>query len=274
MAGLAVLLLPAGLVVLLAQVASGWTRLIALGTTLLVLGFWPGLTGDLLRLLASMHVLLPLLPLLLFHLRFWRGAAPQVFLLTLLGFNGWVLAMALARSVGGISPGPLLWLVRLLGLGAGVGLALVLLQILARRHSLGELSDQTLALDCWWLLYSLMQVFVVSVGLGLGGGALALLSFVLGRWITGWAWGRLAAPEAPPLRLLLLRVFGNSRRSERLFEQLVQAWTPLGSIELIGGADLALQQVSPVDFLAFLTGRLGERFGASPAETALSLIHI
>ena len=80
---LAVLLLPAALVLLTASAASGWTRLLGLIAGLLPVLVWPGTAGELLRSMAQLYVLVPLLPLLLFHLRFWRGAAPQVFLLSL-----------------------------------------------------------------------------------------------------------------------------------------------------------------------------------------------
>lgn len=268
---LAVFLVPAALVLLMVSTASGWTRLSAVGIGLLVLGLWPGPSGGLLRAVALLYVALPMLPLLLFHLRFWRGAAPLVFLLALMGFSGWVLAMGLATSGLGFSPGPLLWLARIAGLAAGLGLGVWLLRGVAERQARGVSSERAFALDIWWLLYTLVQAFVVSIGLGIGAGAVALLSFPMGRWLAGRALGRIDTSEAPPLWLLLLRVFGNSRRSERLFEQLVQAWSPLGPIELIGGADLALQQVSPLDFLAFVTGRLRERFGQAPSEAAARL---
>jgi hypothetical protein len=240
---------------------------------LVVLGLWPGPSGELLRAIALLYVALPKLPLLLFHLRFWRGAAPLVFLLALMGFSGWVLAMGLVTGALGFTPGPLLWMARIAGLAAGLGLGVWLLRGVAERHARGVLSERAFALEIWWLLYTLVQAFVVriGIGIGIGAGAVALLSFPMGRWLAGRALGRIDSSEAPPLRLMLLRVFGNSRRSERLFEQLVQAWSPLGPIELIGGADLALQQVSPLDFLAFVTGRLRERFGQAPSETAARL---
>jgi hypothetical protein len=266
-----VFLLPAALVLFTVSTASGWTRLLAVGAVLVVLGLWPGLAGDLLREVALLYVGVPLLPLVLFHLRFWRGAAPLVFLLALIGFSGWVLAMGLGTGVLGMGLGPGLWLVRLLGLAAGLGVGMWLLRRVSVLHARGTVSDQGLALTCWWLLYTLVQALMVSIGLGIGEGAMALLSFALGLWIAGRAIGSPDGPETAPHRLLLLRVFGNNRRSERLIEQLVQAWSAVGSIELIGGADLALQQVSPLDFLAFLTGRLQDRFGQAPSEATARL---
>ena len=268
---LGVFLIPAALVLLTESKASGWSRLLAVGTGLLVLMLWRGPSGELLGAIALLYVVVPMLPLLLFHLRFWRGAAPLVFLLLLMGFSGWVLATVLVKGALGNNPGPIIGLARAGGLAAGLGLGVWLLRGVAERHARGIMSERIFALDIWWLLYTLVQAFVVGIRLGSWAAVVALLSFPIGRWIAGRALGRLDASEAPPLRLLLLRVFGNSRRSERLFEQLVQAWSPLGSIELIGGADLALQQVSPLDFLAFVTGRLRERFGQAPSEATARL---
>lgn len=268
---LGVLLLPAALILLSVSTASGWSRLLVVGLALLALSRWPGLTGELVRQVAELHVGLPLVPLVLFHLRFWRGAAPLVFLLALVGFHGWMLGLGLATGVLGIGAGAGLWLARLVGLAMGLAVGGWILRAVAARHARGSLSDQAFNLESWWLLYTLVQAFVATSGLGLGAGVVALLSFLLGRWVVELLLRRSTLPSREPHRLLLLRVFGNSRRSERLFEQLVQAWNPLGSIELIGGTDLALQHVAPLDFLAFLTGRLGERFGEAPGETAARL---
>jgi hypothetical protein len=111
---------------------------------------------------------------------------------------------------------------------------------------------------------------------------LEVLLGVLGSLVTAWfsrhrefradaGAAQLTAPEAMALpsesrRLMLLRMFGLDRRSERLFDQLRQHWSPIGSIELIAGTDLALQQLSPADFLAFLGGRLRQRFLSAPPE--------
>jgi hypothetical protein len=269
---LGVFLVPAALVLVGVNIASGWSRLLVIGAIFLPLLLWPGLSGDLLRLIARLYVGIPLAPLLLFHLRFWRGAAPLVFLLALFAFNGWLLAQGLAQAVFGMEPGASLGIFRLAGLVSGLAVGLWVLRSVAERNSRGLLSDQALTLDSWWLLYTLVQAVVVSIGLGIAAGVLALMSFALGRWITGLALRGMEVPRSTPQRLLLLRVFGNSRRSERLLEQLVQTWSPLGPIELIGGVDLALHQVSPVDFLAFLTGRLGGRFGQAPSEAAARLV--
>ncbi|MFM7269748.1 MAG: hypothetical protein ACKOZT_14395 [Cyanobium sp.] len=233
-------LLPAVLVLLSVISASGWTRLLVVAGGLLLVLAWPGAQGELLRSVARLYVGLPLLPLLLFQLRFWRGVAAELFLLGLLAGAGWMLTYVLARDGLALGEGGALWMLRLLGLVAGLAAGLALLRALAARHARGRLSEQSFSLSIWWLLYSLVQATIVAIGLVAWAGLVALVGFALGRAITAGLLrrgpGRAGLPQPePPRRLLLLRVFGNSRRSERLFEQLVQAWTPLGSIELIGG---------------------------------------
>jgi hypothetical protein len=146
-AALGVFLVPAALVLLTESKASGWTRLLAVGTGLLVLGLWPGPSGELLREIALLHVVVPMLPLLLFHLRFWRGAAPLVFLLFLMGFSGWVLAFGLVTDALGNNPGPIIGLARCGGLAAGLGLGVWLLRGVGERHARGTLSERIFALD-------------------------------------------------------------------------------------------------------------------------------
>ena len=63
-----------------------------------------------------------------------------------------------------------------------------------------------------------------------------------------------------PRTLLLLRVFGFARRSQRLLDDLGQRWRYIGPIKLIGGPDLADSTIEPHEFLEFLDGRLTRSF--------------
>jgi hypothetical protein len=64
----------------------------------------------------------------------------------------------------------------------------------------------------------------------------------------------------------LLRVFGDDRRSEALFDHVVQRWRSFGSIQLIVATDLASRVIDPDDILALLSGRLRSRFIAGPGD--------
>jgi hypothetical protein len=71
------------------------------------------------------------------------------------------------------------------------------------------------------------------------------------------------ATRAQPLqkaRLLFLRVFGSSSRSEKLFDLLAARWRYAGSIHLISARDVARARFEPDEFLDFLSGRLASAY--------------
>ena len=77
-----------------------------------------------------------------------------------------------------------------------------------------------------------------------------------------------SARARPPMRLLLLRVYGFGRRSRRLLDLLGTRWRLLGSIDLIAAPDLASRTVEPSTFLEFVRGRLKRLFIRSPGRSA------
>jgi hypothetical protein len=77
---------------------------------------------------------------------------------------------------------------------------------------------------------------------------------------------RRGALEQPAARLLLLRVFGAQRRSERLYDLFNARWRHRGSMQMIGAPDLATSTLEPHEFLDFLSGRLRRSFIRGPAD--------
>ena len=72
---------------------------------------------------------------------------------------------------------------------------------------------------------------------------------------------RVKAPSsARPPTMLVLRVFGNPKRSEGLFDSVMERWRLTGNTELIVGKDLALRVIDTDDLVAFLGNRLADRF--------------
>jgi hypothetical protein len=282
---LLVFLLPTVWLVIQIRAVCGWFRLgggcLALLGVLMVLGRLLGVDAVSLMLsVGVLHMLLPALLLLVLNLRFWRGAAPFVFLIALAGFFGWNFAFRIGGAWLGSTAGePLLVVLRLIGLAAGSWLALLLLQKLGQVDGKAQLSDQELRLDLWMLIYTIVQALIFPLQARRGdvdGAAVVALVLVLGSFGVYWLLKRyLLARFSPrialPARLLMLRVFGNNRRSESLFEQLRQAWNGFGSIELIAGTDLALQQITLPNFMAFLRGRLADRFDCSGSELVARL---
>jgi hypothetical protein len=73
---------------------------------------------------------------------------------------------------------------------------------------------------------------------------------------------RLATRARPQqkARLLFLRVFGSSSRSEKLFDLLAARWRYAGNIHLISAGDVARARFEPDEFLDFLGGRLASAY--------------
>jgi len=81
-----------------------------------------------------------------------------------------------------------------------------------------------------------------------------------------WLTMRLPAPHRPPFSLLLLRVFGRTRRGERLLDSLAASWRFIGPVCMIGGPDLAKASLEPHELAAFLTGKLKQGFVTNEAS--------
>ena len=116
------------------------------------------------------------------------------------------------------------------------------LRWLSRRFERKAFSDTQLLVDSWWLIVAFQQASDNAVDFGWVGLAVGLLAFVAYRSVVGlglavWPATNSASGRG---RLLLLRVFGSQRRSERLFDAIAQRWRLRGSVKLIAGADLAI----------------------------------
>ena len=75
----------------------------------------------------------------------------------------------------------------------------------------------------------------------------------------------------PAIRLLLLRVFGSWKRSERLLDALEDTWRRVGQIDLIAGVDLGLRTIDSGMLEAFLTRRSGEHTVRTAADMTRAL---
>ena len=67
-------------------------------------------------------------------------------------------------------------------------------------------------------------------------------------------------PMCSNRRLLVLRVFAQDSRGERLMDELEYRWRFIGPIALIGGTDMASHTISPAKAANFLRGRLKDDF--------------
>jgi len=231
----------------------------ALAAALVLAADAGGLVADLFLL----YVMVPATVLLLFTFRYWRATAPLVLLVALGGSLGWLVLLEIGKLVAGT--GPAIWIFRLLGLAVGVLLAVPAVRLIGRWYRAKRVSEQMLFIDAWWSLLTLIQTTVLVATKGslqlvalTGLAAYLLCSRVL---LSG-----LRTDRPPAARLLLLRVFGHDRRTERLLDELTLRWRPIGTVDLIAGRDLALRNIDPSEFYAFLTGGLTREFVQGAAD--------
>lgn len=221
-----------------------------------------GLLGDrrdLALTLFTTFALVPLLVLGVFGLRFWRGVAPMVLIVSLASS---LLAVAMVQYVVKGFGLESAWPWRVAGFAVGAGLGYLAVRGLQTAHEQRRFSDLELFVDGWWLVYLLVQSTIFLV-MGQHAGYVGVLaSFVPFVILRRLVWKVMAVPGAgrPPRSLLLLRVFAADRRMQALFEGLEARWRHVGPIRMIAGWDLALRNIGPADFVAFLGGRLRQLF--------------
>ena len=210
------------------------------------------------------YILFPAVLFLLFNLRYWRATAPLVLVLALGGSLGWLALVEIGKLV--VGEGLALWGFRLLGLAAGVLLALPVARGIGRRYQKRRISEQMLFVDAWWALLTSVQTTVLVIMDGQIGKVFAFLGFGAYLLVSRALLHGMQTDRPPAARLLLLRVFGHGRRTERLLDELTQRWRPFGTVDLIAGRDLALRNVDPGEFYSFLSGRLDREFVQGPAD--------
>jgi hypothetical protein len=131
---------------------------------------------------------------------------------------------------------------------------------LARAYAGKAFSDAQLVVDSWWLIAAFSTTVTLAGSLEWRG-LLGLLAFVAYRIVVaaGLALWK-AGGSAGARRLLLLRVFGFRRRTERLFDAVGERWRLTGSVQMIGGTDVAGRTLDPGDVVGFVGGHLREQF--------------
>ena len=184
---------------------------------------------------------------------------------------GWA-AHELGVNVGAALIGYFLLLVTAVCLAFAV-LGWGLLVWIRRSYQRKTTSDQSLAVDALWLIFTSFYAATMALA-GPAWALSALFAFVLFKSVLRLANRRfragLSSQEYHPA-LLVLRVFALGKRSEALFEALSRPWRYIGSVSLIAGEDLALSTVAPHRFLDFVSGRLAQLFVDSDSTLARSI---
>ena len=141
------------------------------------------------------------------------------------------------------------------------------LRWVGERYEGRAFSDVQLLVDSWWLII----IFAECASLASDFGWFALFglsAFVVYRAVVALGFRLWPVDRSPPMdgRLLLLRVFGFQRRTERLFDEIGQRWRLAGSVKMIAGADLAMRTIDPGDLIAFAGGRIKQMFVQSVGD--------
>jgi hypothetical protein len=161
--------------------------------------------------------------------------------------TGWLIATFHLRALGGFA--------------VGAAIAWVAFRWFARRYREGRASDQMLEIENWWVGFTVVLCTYGLMAYGLPG--LIMLAPLVGYYTAMHFGLRVADKQRRSIRaarLLLLRVFGFDKRTQRLLDRLGGTWRFLGPIKLIAGTDLAHSQMEPHEFFNFVTGRLSREF--------------
>jgi hypothetical protein len=225
-------------------------------------------------LMWGLESLIPTILLFLFLSRRIRAVGPLVYVFMLVAVFGAAIANGLSFSSEGanvvvaaavklkVDVGFVIWPI------VAIGFALFLIPgwlgvaWIRRRYEVKRMSDQSVMIDSIWMVFTLSQM-LMSLAQERGVWAILGLGSFLGYRVARSIGFRLLEKRIPPregVRLLLLRVFGSRRRSEKLFDVLTARWRYYGSVQMIAGTDLATSQLEPHEFLDFLRGRLTRYF--------------
>ena len=154
----------------------------------------------------------------------------------------------------------------LLSLPVGV-VAWRLLLLVERRYRARGFSNMQLVVDAWWATIVLTYVPSLAGASQSTGIVTCVLAYAI-YWVTvraGLRMSRLYVRGSGPT-MLLLRVFGFQKRTERLFDRVAERWRFEGPVAMIAGADLALRSVDVDEALAFVRGDIESNYVAGSAD--------
>ena len=150
-------------------------------------------------------------------------------------------------------------------------LAWRVLKLLSNGYDAKRFSDAQLLASVWWLIF--VATLIAGVGADPAVAVSTLLlagtaSFTLFPLVSGalLRMGTRQIAVGPQPILLLLRLFGETSRSERFFDRVIARWRLIGPVTVIAAPDILARTIDPVDFLRFVTGRAGEAFVESQAQ--------
>ena len=225
--------------------------------------------------LTALNAFAPVLVMVATALPRVRGVAPMTFVgllvFSLAPLGGLQLTRGLAMTRTGSE----------LVIRAGLSVGFVLLALptgwiawrclaaTARGFETKRISESELLVNVWWVMF--VSAFVIDYinvyGWSWPPFAVAFVTCAAFAVLYRQVLRRMLPASRPPRRtLLLLRVFADVSRTERLFDRVAARWRWLGAVTMIAAPDVAARTVDPSDFLEFVTGRLHARFVKSGDE--------
>lgn len=132
-------------------------------------------------------------------------------------------------------------------------------------------SDVQLLAQTWWLMFVAMTAFeLINAHLDrwwwtVGGCLTAYVVFVVvSRSVFGWL--GVAQDSRQPRTLLLLRVFGFTERTEKLYDRIGARWRYFGPVTMIAAPDVVARTIDPGDFLHYMLGSIDQTFVRTAAD--------
>jgi len=151
-------------------------------------------------------------------------------------------------------------------------LAWLRLRKLAADYEAKRFSEAQLLARTWWLMLVVTIGFDIMIGRGrpllavlLVAGEIALFG-PLNDWVMRRFGVARQGDTASAPTLLLLRVFGYTARTERLFDRVAARWRLIGPVTVIAAPDVAARTIDAGDYLRWLTGRMDELFVTSRTD--------
>lgn len=145
---------------------------------------------------------------------------------------------------------------------------------LARDYEAKRFSDAQLLARTWWLMLAVTIGFDILIGRNRPDLAVPLtLAEIVGFGAVNQGVTRMfglaqRAQAGPSPTLLLLRVFGYTARTERLFDRVAARWRLLGPVTMIAAPDVTARTIDAGDYLRWLTGRVDDLFVTSATGLA------
>jgi hypothetical protein len=144
------------------------------------------------------------------------------------------------------------------------------LHAIAREYEAKEFSDAQLLARAWWLMFiatlamEILNQKAAPLWAVMTCAAAYPVFLVVNRY--AFRWVGLAAENRAPRTLLLLRVFGYTKRTEKLFDRVGARWRYFGPVTMIAAPDVVARSIDPADFLYYMVGAIDENFVRSSAD--------